>query len=197
MYMYKHKQEVKDLKGVKTVLVLTVLLSLILPTAFGGDTFSVDYHFTMVPATGCGDYMIEGAFTQAIAGEPMVPYYPATILLPEGSTVKDVKVKTSAPIVQTGMNLPWGQPPCTFSDTPVTVGRNEEIYGSDNEYPNTLFEVVSLGSFRGFQILNVNLFPIQYKPKSGTIKYYETMTVEVQFGKGMKNKLYRGLQADK
>jgi hypothetical protein len=195
--MYNHKQEVKEMKGVKTVLVLTVLLSLVLPTAFGGDTFSVDYHFTMVPATGCGSYMIEGAFTQAIAGEPMVPYYPATILLPEGSTVKDVKVKTSAPIVQAGINLPWGQPPCTFSDTPVTVGRNEEIYGSDNEYPNTLFEVVSLSSFRGFQILNVNLYPIQYKPKSGTIKYYETMTVTVQFGKDMKNKLYRGLPGDK
>ncbi|MBU6998396.1 MAG: hypothetical protein HXS41_11040 [Theionarchaea archaeon] len=185
------------MKSVKTVLVLTVLLGLSLPAAFGGDTLSVDYHFTLVPASGCGDYMIEGSFTQAIPGEPLVPYYPATILLPEGTTVKDVKVKTSAPIVQTGMNLSWGQPPCTFSDEPVTVGKNEEIYSSDNEYPNTLFEVVSLSSFRGFQILNVNLYPIQYKPRSGTIKYYETMTVEVQFGKEMKNKLYRGLSGDK
>jgi hypothetical protein len=29
------------------------------------------------------------------------------------------------------------------------------------------------------------------------VKFYETMTVEVQFGKGLKNKLYRGLHSDK
>jgi hypothetical protein len=156
----------------------------------------VDYHFDSFVITDCGPW-IEDTMLQEIAGEPLVPYYPASILLPQGATVKDVKVKTSAPVVQTGFELPWGQPPCTFSDTSTMVGPNEAIYGSDNDYPNTVFEVVSVGTFRGFQILNVNLFPVQYKPQSGTVKFYETMTVEVQFGKGLKNKLYRGLEGDK
>jgi hypothetical protein len=156
----------------------------------------VDYQFDSFVMTECGP-LIEDTFMHSIAGEPVVPYYPATILLPEGATVKDVKVKTGAPVVLTGFEFPWGQPPCTFSDDPVMVGPNEAIYGSDNDYPNTLFEVVSVGSFRGFQILNVNLFPVQYKPQSGTVKFYETMSVEVQFGKGLKNKLYRGLGGDK
>jgi hypothetical protein len=184
------------MKGKKTIVVLAMLLSLSIPAAFSGETFAVDYHFT--PAEGgCGTWMIEGAFLQALPGEPMVPYYPASILLPQDAVVKDVKVKTGAPVVQTGIDITWGQPPCTFSDEPVKVARNEEIYGSDTDYPNKLFDVVSVGSFRGFQILNVNLYPVQYKPKSGTVKFYETMTVEVQFGKGMKNKLYRGLYGDK
>ncbi|MBU7022496.1 MAG: hypothetical protein HXS41_15720, partial [Theionarchaea archaeon] len=50
---------------------------------------------------------------------------------------------------------------------------------------------------KGFAILNVHLFPVQYKPKSGTTIFYPEMTVEVQLGKGMKNELYRGLAADK
>jgi hypothetical protein len=40
------------------------------------------------------------------------------------------------------------------------------------------------------------LYPLQYQPKSGTIHFYENMTVEVKFGKGLKNKLYRGLPED-
>ncbi|MBU7038398.1 MAG: hypothetical protein HXS52_10745 [Theionarchaea archaeon] len=162
------------------------------------DNFSVEYHFTVATATDqCGSWMIEGTITQEIAGEPLVPYYPATILLPQDSEVKDIKVKTSNPVIQKGVDLPWGQPPCTFSDEPVVVGKNEAIYGSDNLYPATDFEVVSIESCKGFQILLVNLYPLQYQPKSGTIKFYETMTVDVKFGKGMKNNLYRGLGGDK
>ena len=106
-------------------------------------------------------------------------------------------MKHGKPIIQKGFDLPWGQPPCTFSDTPVKVGKNEKIYTSNNLYPNKLFEVVGVDYYRGFAVLNVHLFPVQYQAKSGTVHFYEKLTVEVQFGKGMKNKLYRGLAGDK
>ncbi len=172
-----------------------MLFSSSIPAAFSSDTFSVDYQFS--PVVIDSQWVIEDTILCEIPGEPLIPYYSAAILLPQGADVKDVKVKTSAPVVQTGIDIPWGQPPCTFSDVPVKVGKNEEIYNSDNDYPRKLFDIVSVDSFRGFQILNVHLYPVQYKPKSGTVKFYETMTVTVQFGKGLKNKLYRGLVDDK
>jgi hypothetical protein len=173
-----------------------ILLSLLTPAVLSeNDNFSVDYSFTL-GADACGMWMIKDTLTREIAGEPLIPYYPATILLPQESELKDVKVKTGKPLIQTGFDIPWGQPPCTYSDEPVKVGRNEAVYGSDNVYPDVLFEVVGVESFRGFQILNINLYPLQYQPKSGTIHFYENMTVEVKFGKGLKNKLYRGLPED-
>jgi hypothetical protein len=188
---------VKHVKKIAT-LILAVLLILSIPAALSdNDTLSVDYTFSAESLGCCGQYTIEGTILEEIAGAPLISYYPAAILLPQESEIKDVKVKTGAPIVQKGIEIPWGQPPCTFSDTPVMVGKNESIYNSDNDYPNKLFEVVSIDSVRGFQILNVHLYPIQYQPQSGTVKFYETMTVEVKFGKGMKNKLYRGLYGDK
>ena len=181
-----------------SVFVLAILMSLTVPAVFSNsDTLFVDYTFNAELVDGCGPYTVEGTMLEEIAGEPLMPYYPAAILLPQDAVVKDVKVKTGAPLIQTGIDIPWGQPPCTFSDEPVKVGKNESIYNSDFDYPNTLYQVVSVESFRGFQILHVNLYPMQYKPKSGTVKYYETMTVEVKFGKGLKNKLYRGLYGDK
>ncbi len=180
------------------MLILVALLSLSIPAAVSeNDAFSVEYHFANLGVDSCGQWMIEGTMLQEIAGEPMVPYYPAAILLPQEAEVKDVKVKTSPPIIQKGFDLPWGQPPCTFSDTPMMVGRNEATYNSEGLYPKDQIEVVGVDSFRGFQILYVNLYPLQYQPKSSTIHFYETMTVEVKFGKGMKNSLYRGLAEDK
>ena len=185
------------MKGRKsTILLLAALLSLSIPAAFAADTFSVDYTFESVVGE-CGEMLVRDSRIQEIPGEPLIPYKAAAILLPQNGVVKDVKVKHSTPIVQKGIDLPWGQPPCTYSDEPVKVGRNEEIYDSDNVYPKNLFEVTGVEYCKGFAILNVHLYPVQYQPKSGTIHFYETMTVDVQFGKGMKSKLYRGLQSDK
>jgi hypothetical protein len=190
-------KEVKGMKGKKTIFVLLVL-SLSIPAAFSSsDTFTVDYQFAATLIDG--HLVIEDTILQEIPGEPLMPYYPARILLPQDAVVKDIKVKTGTPTVLDGFEIPWGQPPCTFSNPEAAekVGKNEQIYNSSNWYPHQPFKVASVESFRGFQILNILLYPMQYKPKSGTVKYYETMTIEVKFGKGLKNKLYRGLEKDK
>jgi hypothetical protein len=196
------KKEVRNLKAKKaSILVLAMVLSLLTPTTLSkNDNFGVDYTFEVVQMSACptcGQYMVADTQIWSGPGAPLVPYRAVSILLPQGAELKDVKVKHGEPIVQKGIELPWGQPPCTYSDTPEMVGKDEAIYGSNSMYPNEVFQVVGVEYLKGFAILNVNLFPVQYMPKSGTVKFYPKMTVEVQFGKGMKNKLYRGLTADK
>ncbi|MBU7009127.1 MAG: hypothetical protein HXS46_00435 [Theionarchaea archaeon] len=184
------------MKGKKTIFILATLLSLSIPAAFSSDSLAVEYTFNATVIDG--QWVIEDTFLQEIAGEPVMPYYPASILLPQGAVVKDVKVKFDTPVIQDGFELPWGQYPCTFSGPkPEKVGPNPEIYNSNNWYPEKLFEVVGVSSYKGFQILNVNLYPLQYQPSAGKIKFYPKLIVEVQFGKGLKNKLYRGLADDK
>ncbi len=179
------------------ILMLAALVSLNIPAAFSAtDIVSVEYTFEQT-VNGCSNTLVKDTQLQEIPGEPVIPYKVASILLPQNAQVKDIKVKHDTPIVQKGFDLPWGQPPCTYSDTPVTVGRNEEIYNLDSDYPGNLLNVVSVESFRGFQILLVNLYPVQYQPKSQTVKFYKTMTVEVQFSKEIKPTLYRGLSSDR
>ena len=200
MGTYPYKKEVKILKSKKVVLVgLAVLLSFSMPTAFSkSDRFSVDYIFEPVTV---GDqycqWMLKDTQISCIPGEPLVPYKAARILLPQGTEVKNLKVDYDKSIVQEGIDLPWGQPPCTFSDKPVTVGRNEAIYSSNNPYPGKLFDIIGVGYCKGFAILNVHLYPVQYMPKSSTVEFYERLTVEIQVEEGMKNELYRGLPGDK
>ncbi|MBU7011439.1 MAG: hypothetical protein HXS46_12185, partial [Theionarchaea archaeon] len=184
------------MKGKTIALALIVILCLSVSAVSSKKNIGVDYVFEAVMIDG--QWMINDTQILEIPGEPLVPYRAATILLPEGAVVKDVKVHHGKPIVQGGFELPWGQYPCTFSGPqPEKVGPNSATYNSNSWYPKKVFEVVGISTFRGFQILNVNLYPVQYQPKSKTVKFYEKMTVEVQFGKSMKNKLYRGLAGDK
>ncbi|MGD2247063.1 MAG: C25 family cysteine peptidase [Candidatus Methanofastidiosia archaeon] len=184
------------MKGKAMLLILVLVFSMSVNAVLSDNALSVLYTFEPTVG-GCGEFLVANTQIQEIAGEPAVPYRAASILLPQGATVKDVKVKTGTPIVQKGIDIPWGQIPATFSGPkPENVGPNEAIYNSMNWYPNNVFKVVSVDSFRGFDILNVILYPVQYQPKSQTVKIYPEMTVEVQFGKGMKNTLYRGLESD-
>lgn len=186
------------LKGKRTILVVLIVLGLS-SFAVGSDSDSlvVEYQFKTAVVESFDSWMIEDTLLQETPGEPLIPYRSARILLPEGTEVKDVKVKHSEPIIEKGIDIPWGQLPRTTEDIPAIVGRNEEIYNSDQWYPHELYSIASTESFRGFKILNVILYPVQYQPKSKTVKFYETLYVHVEVKKGSKNELYRGLQCDK
>ncbi|MBU6996195.1 MAG: hypothetical protein HXS41_00685 [Theionarchaea archaeon] len=190
------------MKGKKSLIfVLAMFVSLMGPTVFStDDSLSVNYTFKVTQMSACptcGQCTVADTQTWEEPGAPLVPYRAVSILLPQGAELKDIKVKHGQPIVQKGIELLWGQPPCTYSDTPVKVGKNEAIYGSNDMYPNEAFQAVGVNYCRGFSILNVILFPVQYMPQSGTAKFYPEMTVEVQFKRGLKNRLYRGLASDK
>jgi hypothetical protein len=138
------------LKGRIAILIGLVVLGSSAPSAFStNDTFSVDYTFELA-TEDCGAFLVRDTQAQEIPGEPLIPYRAAQILLPQDAVVKDIKVKGDTPLVQTGLDLPWGQPPCTFSDEPVTVDKNEEIYNSMDKYPEEIYRIVSVESFRGF-----------------------------------------------
>ncbi len=182
------------MKDKRIAMFILAILSLSAPVFSASDTFTVDYTFER--AGDCGEFLVKEALIMEVPGEPLIPYKAAQILLPQNAAVKDIKVRSDAPIVQSGFNIPWGQPACTVSEVPVKVERSE-VYTTDSLYPGKMFEVIGTGSFRGFEIVSIHLFPVQYQPKSGTVYFYPHLSVEVQFGKGGRNTLYRGLPEDK
>ncbi|MBU7031527.1 MAG: hypothetical protein HXS53_03270 [Theionarchaea archaeon] len=185
-----------------SILVLSALLSLSISSAYSqNNDYSVAYIFEIAPegdCVDCGDFLIKDTMIMETPGEPLVPYRVAKILIPQEATLKDIKVKYGVPTEQAGFDIAWGQNPLTFSNpNGLMVGKNENAYNSDNWYLGKLFDVISVETYKGFQIALLHLYPVDYKLKSGTVKFYPAMTVELQFGKGMKNKLYRGLADDK
>jgi parallel beta-helix repeat protein len=123
-------------------------------------------------------------FSNAEVGEPSLPVYPARLLIPQGKQVKKIVVTHVAPVrvVYDFKNKPVApvQKSVPFSVSYVfEFEKNESSYDLDAPVNKDVFEEGEIGFCRGYEILNVNLYPVVYTPKSGSVSYYPDMTVKV------------------
>jgi hypothetical protein len=135
-------------------------------------------------------------------GEPDLPAFGVSLLLPLRAIVTNITVQPGTKILLGGgFTVAPVEPPVTLSDFPTTSPkgiRNESIYSSDDIFPTTLFTVVGIYSFRGYNILMLLLYPVQYSPLSGKLAYFTDVTVVVTTAQsGSINPLFRGLEEDK
>jgi hypothetical protein len=141
----------------------------------------------------------EGGFD---VGEPDLPTYGVSLLLPQGSTVNTISVQPGTSIqFGTGLTVAPVEQPVILSDFVSTSPKgveNESIYSSNNVFPATLFTKVGLYSFRGYDMLMLLLYPVQYHPLSGQLSYFSDMTITVTTTQtGRVNPLFRGSENDK
>jgi len=184
--------------------VLVVGIFLLAPTQAMGDT-EVTYSFKAPALSGAqettgrsraaddGPVHAAGEFvsidmpeTLKFADRPGVPLLPvktAKILIPFGENVGRVRVIPGKAVVLPGAhNIEYSRPPShsAAGEEVAEEGPDPSVYGSINPFPGTLFKVVSTQMKRGARILIVNLFPVQYRPSSGEVSYYENLRVIVE-----------------
>jgi hypothetical protein len=121
-------------------------------------------------------------FSYAQPGFPTLPVFRALLLLPKGRTVDTIKVTSSSPqkistdtltkpvlpeqeFIRVGMN-----------ETPDFV-MNTTLYAQPSPVLKDLYENGGVGYCRGYAILTVYLYPLQYIPGAGTLTYFPEMTV--------------------
>jgi hypothetical protein len=141
----------------------------------------------------------EGAWNP---GEPDLPTYCVALLLPQGTTVTGISVQPGTQVMLgIGFIVAPVEQPVTLSDfsSAIATGlKNESIYTSENVFPPSLFTTVGTYRFRGYNILKLLLYPMQYHPLSGQLSYFTGMTVTVATTQsGVVNPLFRGLEKDK
>jgi len=134
------------------------------------------------------------------AGEPKIPSKGAFILLPPKATINIIDVTPGEKIVLgTGFYVePTSQaiPLSKTENLPIPTP-NMAIYHSNAAYPGALFTKVGVYGFRGYQILILQLHPVQYNPVTGELCYYKNLKVSVKTDStGIQSVLYRGLEQD-
>jgi len=127
---------------------------------------------------------LNDCFSYAQPGFPAIPVYPAQLLLPQGTTVDDLHVtyKELQEIPYDVLNKPI-LPEQEF----VRVGMDENppfvmnntTYASPTPVFANFYENGGIGYCRGFAILTVYLYPVQYIPKTGSLYYFSEMTVTI------------------
>jgi hypothetical protein len=115
-------------------------------------------------------------------GQPVVPFVPVILLLPDGHEVATISVQPDATREVPGTHiLEHGQTkyPLSRPAQAVAAQRDAAVYASDAPYPGTPYEVIGVHRKRGAAMLYVNVFPLQYHPLSGRVTCWESFTVSV------------------
>jgi hypothetical protein len=138
-------------------------------TTIAGETYSV---LTTPTATLSGN-----------PGEPDLPIYSARILLPYNEDMQAVSVTPGPETVLGAFNvLPVDQAhpllPGHENDTPVAE-KNASIYSADQNFPSSFFTTTGAYFFRGYQILVLELHPVQYNPITQKTVFYTDFQVTV------------------
>lgn len=147
------------------------------------------YRLLMADASGFGN-----------PGEPCLPAKGTYILLPQQTQVKDIVV-TGEKVAIDGTFLiePCEQPrPVSQLDSAPLPTPNDDIYCSSEIFPDRLYDEISVQCFRGYKILVIRLYPVQYIPSTGELFYYPSLSVSVETVEDSRvHPLYRGLEKDK
>ena len=115
-------------------------------------------------------------------GLPLLPVKTAKILIPQGRCVRNITVIPGSKITLDGeFNIEYSkqQTPISRPDLVVETEPDREIYNSSAPYPGRFYSEVSTQFFRGYKILILNIYPVQYIPAHGKVSYYPNMRLKV------------------
>ena len=151
-----------------------------------GDAIILDFPFEKPQASKLGAYdllEIEGLDQYEREGKPIVPVRPVAVLVPYGKEVASVRVSAKDVYQLDGTYwLAPGQRPHPLSDAGpvVKTGPDAAVYGQKAPWPGMDYEEVATQSKRGYRLLTLNLFPVQYVPAAGTVSSAGLMRLEIQ-----------------
>ncbi|MCQ2309505.1 MAG: C25 family cysteine peptidase [Bacteroidales bacterium] len=164
-------------------LTLLVLLS-VFSFVIKAQTVEKTYHFDNPQVTELRGYqqvMFDGTMQSALQGQPSLPYYAVSLLLPQGAEAESIEVELSDfQEVGENINLFPYQPSRTMNDiAPKELVKDEAIYASKGIYPVENHGVVITQYLNGFGFAFSSFTPVQYIPATGKVMFAKTATVRV------------------
>lgn len=143
---------------------------------------------------------IENTELSGHPGEPMLPVRGTSLLLPQGTCVQSITATSSTTIrLGAGFRIQPAGEPLRFSDPnpQPALMPNTEIYSSSTLYPDAVVTQVGTYEFRGYHLLVLTLYPVQYLPSSGEVFYSPDITVTVHLTEASSDTLlFRATQTD-
>ena len=167
----------------KTLITLFFLITSVFASA---QSITHTYHFGQPMVQQAGEYQtlsFEGTISNGTVGEPTLPWQSVSLMLPQNTEATAIHVTLSDFAELEGQyNLMPMQRIRPISDvTPFVFEKNEDLYCSNEAYPNKTFNTVSTQVLNGVSFAFGGFTPVKYKPASGQVSYAQTVTVTVEY----------------
>jgi hypothetical protein len=122
--------------------------------------------------------------TTAEPGQPLLPEWTFTLVIPQGMRVAGVDCRASGTTeVGRGLQVFPGQTPVPITQTalPPFVSPDKAVYGSDAAWPGRFATASPVGIKSGFRLVTIALHPLQYQPASGLLTIARELAVTVRY----------------
>ena len=150
------------------------------------DKIILEYEFTEPSVSQQDAYdliSMEGLSSYHLTSEPIIPMQAVSVLIPLGKKVINIKATALEMTELSGSyTLPVAQKayPRSHVGPKETIELDKTISEMDTSWPGTYYRKASTQYKRGYQLLLVNLFPVQYTPETGKVTYANKICLEVQ-----------------
>jgi len=128
--------------------------------------------------------------------KPCLPIKPLKILLPAGKDVDNIHISTGKKIYfEEKCNIQIGGKVVPIVQN-IKINNNVEPTKIRSDYSSSLYDYVGIYYSRGFPILHINLYPVQYDPSNEKICFYENMELVIETKNSVINGAFRGFSKD-
>jgi hypothetical protein len=113
--------------------------------------------------------------------KPQLPMKNINVLLPPNTGLKDILVHTIEDEINLSHKIfPCGKP-MTIGDIPTNmlVRNQESLYDTIDCYPENRVQQISIQRWRGYSLLMLKIYPIQYYPNQNMIRYAKNIHLSV------------------
>lgn len=125
-------------------------------------------------------------------GEPMMPVKTIRILLPTGTEINSISVNSvKEEKIEGTYNIYPIQHPCYTGEKQQRnfINPKKGIYESSEKYPGKTVEFKYENYFREFHIVEILIYPIQFKPAQKELILYKRIDFEIEFSPSSKFEL--------
>ena len=126
--------------------------------------------------------VLEGAAMTTQVGAPSLPAIAVNVVVPQDMLVTGL---TCVPAITDKVEgsfliMPVQRPrPISATGKPSFVPPDPVIYSSDEPYPEALCRLAGQGSMRGYNVVSLIVYPLQYSPKSRTLRFHRKLTLSL------------------
>ncbi len=116
-------------------------------------------------------------------GEPVLPFKPLRILLPQGNIITNITVDatlTRESYQDIEIRSGTRQIPVSLFDKQNSYLPNENNFIVEGLYPNTTHQDIGVHRKNGFDLLLINLYPYQYNIDESVLHHYSQFNIHIQ-----------------
>ncbi len=143
---------------------------------------------------------MQNCISNAATGNPALPVYPVKILLPQGKTVSTIDVSYDE-IKDVSCDL--SSSPIMPQQEPISIAIKKErapfqmnaaVYNSKNPVLDSIYNNGGIDFCRGFAILTINIYPVQYMPGLHRLHYFPELKINIELADDNQNILDESLE---